>query len=177
MPNEDDPSPAIEHSDPEGAGDGRVTRRAAIIGGATAIGGVVIWTPDSLALPSRKTLRAQQDIAQAIRIARSSRVSKNLRAKTLPDLLRAKSTIDSQARAEVAARRSGTRAMGARAAQVGIPAALCPILRAIRNAFVGSPAASAILPILDRLLTTFGCSSGPTGPTGPTGSTGSTGAA
>jgi hypothetical protein len=158
MTDEDGQVPAIDH---EGTGDGFITRRAAIIGGAAAIGGVVVWTPDSIALPSRKTRRAQQDIEQAIRIARSSRVSKSLRAKTLPDLLDAKKTIDGYARAEVAARRSGNRAASARAAQVGIPAVLCATLRAVRNSFAGSPAAPAILPLLDRLLTTFGCSSPP----------------
>ena len=172
MIDEDGQGPAIEPGDDEGAGDGFITRRAAIIGGAAAIGGVVIWTPESLALPSRKTRRAQQDIAQAIRVARSSRVSKDLRAKTLPDLLRVERMIDDRARAEVAARRSGNRAASARAAQTGLPAVLCATLRAVRNAFAGSPAAAAIVPILDRLLTTFGCSTGPTGPTCPTGTTG-----
>jgi hypothetical protein len=173
MMDEDGQAPAIEPGDHEGAGDG-FTRRAAIIGGAAAIGGVVIWAPDSLALPSRKMRRAQADIDQAIRIVRSSRVSKDLRAKTLPDLLQAKAIIDRDARAEAAARRSATTAVRAHAAQA-LPPALCSILAAIRNAFVGSPAAAAILPILDRLLTTFGCVTGPTGPTGPTGTTGATG--
>ncbi len=169
MIDEDDQARAIEDGDREGAGNDAITRRAAIIGGAVAIGGVVIWTPDSLALPSRKMRRAQGDIDQAIRLVRSSRVSKSLRAKTLPDLLRAKSTIDGHARAEVAARSSKTRAASARAAQIGVPPVLCAILQALRNAFAGSPAAASILPILDRLLATFGCSTGPTGPTGATG--------
>jgi hypothetical protein len=173
MMDEDGQAPATEPGDPEGAGDG-FTRRAAIIGGAVAIGGVVVWTPESLALPSRKMRRAQQDIDQAIRIVRSSRVSKSLRAQTLPDLLQAKATIDSSARAEAASPRSGS-AMRTRAAQAGIPASLCSTLRAIRNAFAGSPAAPSIVPILDRLLATFGCATGPTGPTGATGATGATG--
>jgi hypothetical protein len=168
MIEEDGPVPAIDHGDDEGTGDS-FTRRAAIVGGAVAIGGVVIWTPESLALPSRKMSRAQKDIEAAIKVVRSSKVSSSLRAKTLPDLLEVKKAIDSQARAEAAARGSKSRAMRARSAQVSIPAQLCPILQAIRNAFVGSPAAAAILPILDRLLLTFGCS-------GPTGGTGSTGA-
>jgi hypothetical protein len=104
-----------------------------------------------------------------VKIVRSSKVSSSLRAKTLPDLLEVKKAIDSQARTEAAARGSKSRAMRARSAQVSIPTLLCPTLQAIRNAFVGSPAAAAILPILDRLLLTFGCS-------GPTGGTGSTGA-
>ncbi len=156
MMDEDGPTPAIEPGDHEGA-DG-FTRRAAIIGGAVAVGGVVIWTPESLAVPSRKLRRAQQDIAQAIKIARSSRVSDSLRAKTLPDLLRAKSIIDRQARAEVAGQRSGNRAMRARAAQTDIGAVLCAVLSAVRNSFAGTPAAPVMLPLLDRLLTTFGCS-------------------
>ena len=166
--DEHDQGPAIEHGDPEGAGDGSITRRTALISGAVAIGGVVIWTPESLALASRKMSRAQQDIDAVIKIVRSSRVSSNLRAKTLPDLLRVKQEIDGQARAEAASRRSGSRAVRARSAQVGIPAVLCPVLQAVRNSFVGTPAAPAILPLLDRLLLTFGCS-GPTGPTGGTG--------
>ncbi len=165
----DDQGPAIEHGDGGGAGDGSLTRRAAIIGGAAAIGGVVIWTPESLALPSRKTRRAQQDIAQAIRVARSSRVPDKLRAKTLPDLRRAERMIDSYARAEVARRRSGNRAASVRAAQVDVGSVLCATLRAVRNAFAGTPIASSILPILDRLLATFGCSTGGTGTTGPAG--------
>jgi hypothetical protein len=175
MMDEDGQAPATDEGDHEGTGNS-FTRRAAIIGGAAAIGGVVIWTPESLAVPSRKMRRAQGDIEQAIRIVRSSRVSKSLRAKTLPDLLQVQSVIDSQAQAEAAARRSGSRAVRARAAQVAIPSSLCSTLRAVRNAFAGSPAAASIVPILDRLLATFGCSTGPTGPTGPTGATGATGA-
>jgi len=172
--DEDGQAPAIEPADHEGAGDG-LTRRAAIIGGAVAIGGVVVWAPESLALPSRKTRRAQADIEKAIRIVRSSRVSKNLRAKTLPDLLRARDLIDDRARAEVAARRSENRGAHARAAQTSVGSVLCATLQAVRNAFAGTLVAASILPILDRLLAIYGCSTGPTGPTGATGTTGATG--
>jgi hypothetical protein len=168
MMDEDGQMPAIEPGDHEAASDGSITRRTAIISGAVAIGGAVIWTPESLALPSRRMSRAQKDIEAAVKFVRSSRVSSSLRAKTLPGLLNVKKAIDSQARAEAASRRSGSRAVRARSAQAGIPPALCATLQAIRNAFVGSPAAAAIVPILDRLLMTFGCS----GPTGGTGSTG-----
>lgn len=172
MTDEDEGRPAIEYDAHEGAGDGSITRRTAIISGAAAIGGVVIWAPESLALPSRKMRRAQQDIAQAVKIARSSKVSSSLRAKTLPDLLQVKKAIDSQARAEAAARNSKSRAMRARSSQVAAPPALCAVLRAVRNSFAGTPVAPSIVPILDRLLLTFGCSTGPTGPTGATGATG-----
>jgi hypothetical protein len=168
MTDENDQGPAIEHGDDAGAENGSITRRTAIITGAAAIGGAVIWAPESLALPTRKVSRAQKDIAAAVKVARSSRVSSSLRAKTLPDLLKVKKAIDSHARAEAASRGSGSRAVRARSAQAGIPPALCTTLQAIRNAFAGSPAAAAIVPILDRLLMTFGCA-GSTGTTGGTG--------